>query len=77
LGARTFSKGANKTLPLIRPMIGKKTAVTLGKIARSPLFSKGVSVAKKVAEVGAALDVPLSGALAKGLGVAEKVLSAI
>lgn len=59
-------------------MLNVKRAVALGaKVAKSPITAKAVHIARTGADIANLAGVPFSGAVAKGLGVAEKVLSAV
>lgn len=59
-------------------MLTVKKAVAFGrKAVKSPITAKAVHIAKTGADIANIAGVPFSGAVAKGLGVAEKVLSAV
>lgn len=58
-------------------MIAKKALALGAKAVRSPITAKAVHFARTGADIANLAGVPFSGAVAKGLGVAEKVLTAV
>ena len=59
-------------------MLTAKKAIAFGtKVAKSPITAKAVHIARTGADIANIAGVPFSGAVAKGLSVAEKVLSAV
>jgi hypothetical protein len=58
-------------------MFLKKVGAFGAKVAMSPLTSRVIRGTRAVADVAGMAGVPGASALAKGLGVAEKVLTAV
>ena len=54
--------------------IMKRMASNIMKVAKSPITKKVVHGARVAADIGSIVGVPASGALAKGLSTAEKVI---
>lgn len=55
-------------------MFLQRVGSVLGKVASSPITSKVLQGARTVADIGSIVGIPGSGAIAKGLGVAERAL---
>lgn len=58
-------------------MLIRKAAGVLGKVAMSPMTTKIVRGVRTASDIANVAGVPLTGAISKGLGVAEKILGAI